>query len=87
MAITITRPAGEPRAYSIGPVKEQMFLWESNTSADTSVVITADALTRVDFALLTGASQTAQVSSSGNVVTFTIVQTAQQDGQVIIRGK
>jgi hypothetical protein len=87
MAITISQPAGEPRAFSIGPVKEQMYLWSSNTSADTSVVVTADALTTVAFAMLTGADQSTAASIVDNVVTFTIAQTAQQKGQIIIRGK
>lgn len=87
MAITISSPTGEPRAFSLGPVKMQMKSWSSSTSADTSVVVTADSLTRIDFALCTGAEQTAAASISGNVATFTIVQTGQDKGQVLLIGK
>lgn len=87
MAITISSPAGEPRAFSLGPVKQQLKEWSSSTSADTSVVVTADAMSRVDFAVLTGADQTAAASIAGNVVTFTIAQLAQQKGQILLMGR
>lgn len=86
MAITISNP-DEARSFSIGPLKMQLKKWASSDSADTSVVVTADNMHRVDFAILTGAIQTGQVSVSGNVATFTVAQTDAQDGQVILLGK
>lgn len=87
MAITVASPDGEPRAFSIGPVKMQLKSWSSSTSADTSVVVTADSMTRVDFAVLTGSAQTTAASISGNVATFTITQVGQEKGQVILMGR
>ena len=88
MSVTISAADSSiPSSFSLGPVKMQVKQWSSSTSADTAVVVTADALSRVDFAILTGADQTASVSVSNNVATFAIAQLAQQRGQLILLGR
>ena len=85
MAVSVSKPTAEPRAISIGPQKIQEFNWTS-ASGDVSLVITADALTVVDFAMICGAEPTAQ-TISGNVVTVTIPAANAKVGQALLFGK
>lgn len=60
----------------------------SLVSGDVSIVATAKSLSRVDYAVLVGATQTASPSFSGNVATFTIADpVASIKCQIILMGR
>ena len=53
MAFAATALTAEPRAYSVGPIKKQIFTW-SAASADVSGTITATGLSSVIAVVLDG---------------------------------
>lgn len=70
MAFAATASTAEPRSYSTGPLKEQIFTW-SVASGDTSGTITATQLTSISHVIIDGGLIfTAAPSFSGNVVTL-----------------
>lgn len=73
MAFAATALAAEPRSFSIGPVKEQIFTYTA-LSGDTSGTLTATALKEI-FAIVVdgGMRHTAAPTFSGNVATLAFV--------------
>lgn len=70
MAFAATKSTKEPRSFSIGPVKVQIFTCTA-ASADTSGTITADALKEAWHVILDGEFvHSAAPTFSGNVVTL-----------------
>lgn len=87
MALSASQPSGEPRSFSLGPVKAQLANI-SVASGDTSGTITFPNLSRIDFVIVSGIDQTAAPTMSGNVVTLAFVDpAATRYGQVIAMGK
>jgi hypothetical protein len=87
MAFTATDSTGEPRAFSIGPLKLQILTY-SIASGDTSGTVTADALTTITDIVVPGISMSAAPSISGNVATLTIVDpVATRVGTILVLGK
>lgn len=87
MALVATNVTGEPRSFSIGPVKVQLINF-SVASADTSGTITADGLSSIDQIIVTGIVQTAAPTFSGNVATLAFVDpAATRYGQAIVIGR
>ena len=86
MALTATALSGEPRAWSIGPLCMQVMNF-SVANADTSGTITADRLSNVIGAVVTGLTLTAAPTFSGNVITLAFADpTATVHGQCIAIG-
>lgn len=71
MAFTATKSTSEPRSFSIGPLKVQIFTWTA-ASGDTSGTITADALSTAKHVIIDGLGKgmSAAPTFSGNVVTL-----------------
>jgi hypothetical protein len=88
MAFAATNSTGEPRAYSIGPVKIQVLDWTC-ASGDTSGTVTADSLTSIISVIVgTGLLITTAPTFSGNVATLTFTDpAANRAGSVIVIGK
>ncbi len=77
---------GLNRSQSIGPNKIQVMTWTAG-NGDTSGTITADALSEVFQVILTGCTQTAAPTYSGNVATVAFADPAATVyGQVICIG-
>jgi hypothetical protein len=77
MAFVATPLAAEPRSYSIGPWKEQLFTY-AVASGDTTGSITATALSEVVQVIIDGPCGVASTAPtfSGNVVTLAFVNPA-----------
>ena len=75
-------------AFSVGPVKMQI-MDIGIISGDDGATATADRLSQVDYAILVAdVTQTAAVTYSGNVATFTFTDPAATvKGTVILLGK
>ncbi len=87
MAITAAVVASEPRSFSIGPWKMQIHNF-SAASAATGGTITASGMHEVIFCSVTGVSQTAAPTFSGNVVTIAFTDPAATvHGQAIVIGR
>lgn len=87
MALTSANCVAEPRAYSIGPLKQQLLTF-SCVSGDTSGTITCDKLSQVLFAVVTGLTHTADPTFSSNVITLAFADpVATVKGQVIAYGR
>lgn len=87
MAATVTALTAEPRSFSIGPIKAQLFN-VSVISGDTSIAVQATNLTTAEMGILTGFVQSAAPTYSGDTVTFTIVDpVATVHGQCIVLGR
>lgn len=87
MALTASNVTGEPRSFSLGPVKCQLINF-SVANGDTSGTITADALSSIDQIIVTGIVQTAAPTTSGNVATLAFVDPAATHyGQAIVIGR
>lgn len=88
MAFAATVLSTEPRAYSTGPLKEQIFTY-SVASADTSGTITAIGLTSVVSVIMDGGLIfTALPTFSGNVVTLAFNDPAATNyGTIVVRGR
>lgn len=71
MAFAATALTAEPRSFSTGPWKEQLFTY-SVASGDTSGTITATGLTTVIHVMIDGVAgiATAAPTFSGNVITL-----------------
>jgi hypothetical protein len=69
MALSVTDSALQPRSFSIGPVKIQL-LDLAAASGDTSGTFKCDALSSVDYVVVTGVTLSAQPTRSGNSVTL-----------------
>jgi 2-methylaconitate cis-trans-isomerase PrpF len=87
MAFSATASTAEPRSFSIGPKKVQIFNWGA-ASGDTSGTITADALNNAEQVIVGGGlTQSAVPTYSGNVVTLTFVDPAATvKGQLMVIG-
>lgn len=86
MALSASANSLEPRAMSIGPVCIQLLDF-SVASGDTSGTATADRLNNVIAAIVTGVTQTAAPTFSGNVITLAFVNpAATRYGQIIAIG-
>jgi hypothetical protein len=88
MAFAATALTAEPRAISIGPLKEQYFTYTA-VSGDTSGTITASALIdRATHVIIDGGlALTAAPTFSGNVVTLAFADPgANRFGSIIVRG-
>jgi hypothetical protein len=70
MAFAATMSTKEPRGFSIGPYKVQLFTWTA-VSGDTSGTITCTGLASVDHVILDGMGKgmSAAPTFSGNVAT------------------
>lgn len=87
MAFVASNNANEPRSFSLGPVKQQLMQWTA-ASADVSGVVTADKLSRIDYILVAGMTQTAAPVLSGNQATLAFVDPAATVfGQIICIGR
>ncbi len=87
MAITAAVVASEPRSFSIGPWKMQIHNF-SAASAATGGTITAAGLNTIIFACVTGVTQTAAPTFSGNVATIAFADPAATvHGQVLLIGR
>lgn len=87
MAFAATNVTGEPRSFSIGPLKIQLMKYTA-ASADVSGTVTADALSSIDHIIVDGLQQTTAVSFSGNVATLAFVDPAATvTGRIIVFGK
>lgn len=87
MAITAASVTAEPRSFSIGPVKVQILNF-SAASAATGGTATADALSSVEWAIVTGVVQTAAPTFATNVVTIAFADPAATVyGQIICFGR
>lgn len=87
MAVTLTlQPvAYTPNSWSVGPYRQEVYSWAAATG-DTSVVVTSQTCHNVAFGILTGVTQGAAASVSGNVATFTVPNDGDKFGQIIILG-
>lgn len=87
MAVTSALLTSEPRAFSIGPVKMEIWTY-TMASGDTSVVITSKSLSRVDHAIMTGSPKQTALAISGLAATFTVADpsTGGAVGTVILIG-
>ncbi len=87
MALSASNVDAEPRAISVGPLKMQVMTF-SVASADTSGTVTFDRLSRLDYVIVTGITQTAAPTMSANVATLAFVDpAATRYGQIIGFGK
>lgn len=87
MAFAATALSAEPRAFSIGPVKVQLFNC-SVASGDVAGTITADRLTTAIHCQISGLNLTAAPTFSGNVVTLAFADPlATRHMQAIVFGK
>lgn len=76
MAFAATASTKEPRSFSIGPLKVQVFTW-SAASADVSGTITATGLNEAMHVIIDGKmDHTAAPTFSGNVVTLAFADPA-----------
>lgn len=75
MAFVATNLTNEPRAFSIGPIKQQIMTWAA-ASGDTSGTVTADGLSSIVGIMVAGINQSAAPTFSGNVATLTLVDPA-----------
>ncbi len=86
MALVASNVSALPNRWSNGPVRQQVVSF-SVANGDTSGTITADGLTQVYFAVVTGVTHTAAPTYSGNVVTLAFADpTATRYGQAIVYG-
>jgi hypothetical protein len=87
MALSASVPSGEPRAYSVGPLKAQLLNF-SAASADTSGTATCPSLSSIVFCQVSGLTLTAAPTFSGNVITLAFVDPAATvHGQIIAYGR
>lgn len=88
MALAASSPTAEPRSFSIGPLKIQLL---NLTAADNDVsgTATADALSSVMFAHVSGLVLTAAPTFSGNVITLAFADPGAGGafGQIIAVGR
>lgn len=70
VASTVTT-SGLDRAWSLGPVKTQVMTWTAG-NGDTSGTVTVPGLTTILHLEITGCTQTALPTYSGNVATVAI---------------
>jgi len=86
MAITAASPTAEPRSWSIGPLKLQLIDFSAASGA-TGGTATADALAEARWVCVTGVTQTAAPTMSGNVVTIAFTDPAATVyGQMMVLG-
>lgn len=88
MAFAAVASTTEPRSFSQGPIKMQIFTW-SVASGDTSGTITATSLTTVTHVILDGALlMTAAPTYATNVVTLAFSDpVATNYGTALVYGK
>lgn len=88
MAFVATASTAEPRSFSIGPVKEQIFTYTA-VSGDTTGTITAANLASVSHVMIDGGLvYSAAPTFSGNVVTLAFTDpVANRFGTIICIGK
>lgn len=87
MAFSATASSGEPRSFSIGPLKIQLFNF-SAASADVAGTVTATNLSSISHIIVSGLTQTAAPTFSGNVATLAFADPAATVyGQIIVFGK
>lgn len=87
MAITASVSTAEPRSWSTGPLKQQIINFSAASGA-TGGTATADGLSSVEYAIVTGVVQTAAPTFSGNVVTIAFTDPAATvHGQIIVMGR
>lgn len=88
MAFAAVASTAEPRSFSIGPIKVQIFTW-SAASADVAGTITATGLSSVNHVIIDGKmAHTAAPTFSGNVVTLAFADPAATVyGTAIVFGK
>lgn len=73
MAFAATAISAEPRSYSVGPLKEQVFTYTA-ASGDTSGTVTATALSTIVAIIVDGGLRhSAAPTFSGNVATLAFV--------------
>lgn len=87
MAITVSTLTAEPRSFSVGPLKQQLLTFTAASGA-TSGTATCDRLSSVVYAHVSGVTQTAAPTFSGNVITLAFVDPAATIfGQIIAYGR
>lgn len=87
MAFAATASTAEPRSFSIGPLKVQVFTWTC-ASGDTTGTITATNLSSAKHVIIDGVMQyTAAPTFSGNAVTLAFTDpVANRFGTAIVIG-
>ncbi len=86
MALTASELSSEPRAWSVGPMKQQVLTF-SVASGDTTGTATATNLANIEGVIVTGLTLTAAPTFSDNVVTLAFVDpVATRYGQIIVYG-
>jgi len=89
MAFAAAASTKEPRSFSIGPYKVQIFTWTA-ASGDTAGTITATGLTTAEHVLIDGMGKgmSAAPTFSNNVVTLAFADpVANVAGTAIVFGK
>lgn len=87
MALVASSVSSEPRSWSLGPWKVQLLNF-SVANTDTSGTATADSLSTVIWASVSGISQTAAPTFSGNVITLAFADPgATRHGQILVIGR
>lgn len=87
MALTSSDPSGEPRSFSVGPIKMQLIdIVVAN--GDVSGTVTCDRLSRVDWCQVHGLGLTAAPTFATNVITLAFADpTATRYGQIVAFGR
>lgn len=88
MAFAATASTSEPRSFSIGPIKMQLFTYTA-ISGDTSGTITASRLSSATHVFVDGGLNfTAAPTFSGNVITLAFTDPAANAfGNILVLGK
>ncbi len=87
MAIVVTsNPVNGLTSFSLGPVKIELASFTA-ANTDTSVVVTAKHLSRVDAALILGCTAEALPAISGLTATITVASAGAKAGYVLLIGK
>lgn len=87
MALSASSLSAEPRAFSVGPLCQQLITF-TVANGDTTGTVTCDSLREVVFCQVSGITMTAAPTFSGNVITLAFVDpAATRHGQLIAYGR
>lgn len=87
IALVVTNSAGEPRAFSIGPLKMQLLNF-AVASGDTSGTFVADKLSTILFTVPVGLTLTSQPVDTGNSIALAFADPlATVVGKILVLGR
>lgn len=88
MAFAATKSTKEPRAFSIGPYKIEIYTYTA-ANTDTAGTITSTTLSTIEHAIVDGVIQTSVPSFAANVATlaFTDPGAGGAAGTIVLFGK